>query len=505
MTLFKKISEYIISGIMLINIVFLFINRKFFQKQTYLILIASFLVMIFSESFFTLYLNVNDYMNFFGHYFKVLSFFLLYKAMIEINLNNPYETLFYQLDQSNTTLIQKNLELINLNKKLEHIIHREKKIVKELAGEKDRAQTYFDIAGVILVVLDVNGYIKQINKEGCLLLGYEKEDIINKDWFASFIPPDIQQENKLLFLNMINGTGNFSGQFENRIVGKSCEERIIAWHNVILSDEPGKITGILNSGLDITERRLSEYKLKAYNNKINFEMKFASTLQKSFEIPEKIEKKNFSIYSKYIHCEEMAGDFLDAIHLDNHVYIFSADVSGHGLMASLFIFIMKAIIKTVLTEQIPAGQLMSLIGNDMKKYLIEDYFVTMIILDIDLNNDKLYYAHAGHPPFIIYNDYEVRLITVRSSFISNLIPEHWENNEIELYKGDKILLFTDGVFEIEKEDNTLLGVHYIMEFVKNNRNLNPADLIRDLIRNIKKSGNREYFDDDISICIFKRN
>ena len=56
------------------------------------------------------------------------------------------------------------------------IIKREK-TEKTLKSERDRAQSYFNISGVILLVLDRKGCVKTINKKGCQVLGYDKEEI----------------------------------------------------------------------------------------------------------------------------------------------------------------------------------------------------------------------------------------------------------------------------------------------------------------------------------------
>lgn len=253
---------------------------------------------------------------------------------------------------------------------------------------------------------------------------------------------------------------------------------------------------------DITERKEAERQIMSFNDRIKSNLIFAEILQHSIEPPEAIEENEYFIYSKIIHCEEMAGDYLDIFRISNFVYIISADVSGHGLIASIFIFIIKAIFKTILVKPIPPVQLISIISEEMKKYLIEDYFFTINILEINIADNSLSYSIAGHPPFIIYNDNEIKVLKETSTCISNMIPIRWSGNAVQLSPRDRIIIFTDGCYEILSENNKILGVSYIEEFIINNRNTSPGLMIKKFIQNLETARKKDTFDDDISICVF---
>jgi PAS domain S-box-containing protein len=253
---------------------------------------------------------------------------------------------------------------------------------------------------------------------------------------------------------------------------------------------------------DITERKEAELKILSFNDRIKSDLMFAGTLQHSIEPPEVIEESGYAIYSKNIHCEEMAGDYLDIIRIDHFVYIISADVSGHGLIASFFTFIMKAIIKTVLRRPIHPDQLMPIISKEMKKYLVEDYFFTINIMEINIADNLLTYSTAGHPPFIIFNENEIKIFKETSTFISNLIPSRWAGEVVPLSPQDRIFIFTDGIFEVSCENNKILGISYIEEFIKDNRNTPSPLIINKLIQNLKTARKKDTFDDDISVCVF---
>ncbi len=139
----------------------------------------------------------------------------------------------------------------------------------------EQAQLYFDIAGVMLIVLGGDEKVHQINHKGCEILGCKESEIVGKNWFDSFILPDKRDQVRAVFRKGISGEVESVEYFENSVLTKKKEVRIIAWHNTLLKDDIGKIIGTLSSGEDITERKrvqealqASQYQQKAILNSI---------------------------------------------------------------------------------------------------------------------------------------------------------------------------------------------------------------------------------------------
>ncbi len=137
-----------------------------------------------------------------------------------------------------------------------------------LQRERDTAQKYLDISGVIFVALNNKGNITLMNKKGCEILGCKEEEVINRNWFDTFIPERIRKEVKKVFVKLINNQIESSNNFENPIVTKTGEEKIIAWHNTTIKDDNSKIAGTLSSGMDITERKEAEQKINNYQKQL---------------------------------------------------------------------------------------------------------------------------------------------------------------------------------------------------------------------------------------------
>ena len=221
---FKKISEYIISLILLGSIVLLLKNRSEFDRDIFKWVVYSIILTIASELAFTFYIDAYGLSNLLGHFLKIVSFYLIYKALIEMGLSRPYDLLFRNLRQS------------------EMMVRK----------EKNKIQNYLDLAGVILVLIDADQRVSLINKKGCQILGYEENEIVGKNWFDTFIPEVIREELRMTFKSFMKGETNPVEYFENPVLTKTGEERMVAWHNAVLRDEKGNGVNTLSSGEDKT-------------------------------------------------------------------------------------------------------------------------------------------------------------------------------------------------------------------------------------------------------------
>ncbi|NQT31919.1 MAG: PAS domain S-box protein [Deltaproteobacteria bacterium] len=100
LTIFKIISEYVISLLLLGAIFTMLQKRREFDTNVLRFLFAAIIVTIASELAFTLYQSPYGLPNLIGHFLKIVAFYLIYKAIIEIGLVKPYNLLFRNLKQS---------------------------------------------------------------------------------------------------------------------------------------------------------------------------------------------------------------------------------------------------------------------------------------------------------------------------------------------------------------------------------------------------------------------
>ncbi len=134
-----------------------------------------------------------------------------------------------------------------------------------LKKEKEKAERYLKIAKVMFVALDKKGIVTMINKKGCEILGYNEDELIGKNWFDIVVPPSEKVKVRKIFNKIIRGKSNIFEYYENCLVTKNSEKKIIAFQNTLLKNEDDEIIGTLSSGEDITKQREAKNLLKKSN------------------------------------------------------------------------------------------------------------------------------------------------------------------------------------------------------------------------------------------------
>ncbi|MDM8001058.1 MAG: PAS domain S-box protein [Dehalococcoidia bacterium] len=139
-------------------------------------------------------------------------------------------------------------------------ISARKQAEQALREAKEYAENIIRTANAIIVMLDVEGRVTLLNEAGEKITGYRQDELLGKNWFDVVVPreryPNVWEQ-----FNKLKPTGKTVDTFENPILTKSGEERIIAWRNSTLTAND-KVIGTLSFGTDITDRKKAEEALR---------------------------------------------------------------------------------------------------------------------------------------------------------------------------------------------------------------------------------------------------
>lgn len=127
-----------------------------------------------------------------------------------------------------------------------------------LRTETQRADQYFENAAVMMLVLDCAGRVQRINRAGCEILGLPPSEVLGHDWFECFIPSKTHAHVREMFQRLLAGQLDLDRHAENPVLNRAGQERLLAWHNSLIRDATGAITGVLGSAEDITDRHQAE-------------------------------------------------------------------------------------------------------------------------------------------------------------------------------------------------------------------------------------------------------
>lgn len=144
LTIFKKVSEYIISFIFLLTIGVLFKSRQNYETKIFNLLVSALIIMIAAEIAFADYVDVYGIINLTGHILTVVAFYLVYKAIIETGLKNPFSLLFLNLKKSENGLEDRARELDSVNTQLMKEMEERNKVETELLDYKKNLEKLID-------------------------------------------------------------------------------------------------------------------------------------------------------------------------------------------------------------------------------------------------------------------------------------------------------------------------------------------------------------------------
>lgn len=154
------------------------------------------------------------------------------------SLANSFNLMVLSLQNSIIKLQEYNLEIKNSH--------------KLLRMEKNKLQEYLDVAGVIVLIFDLNNSVHLVNKKGREILGSKSSEILGKDWVLNFVAAKNRTQTKGLLAFLINNTAQ-TDTLENVVIAKDKTEKNIVWHFSVLKDKNNIPESILATGVDVTE------------------------------------------------------------------------------------------------------------------------------------------------------------------------------------------------------------------------------------------------------------
>jgi len=243
---------------------------------------------------------------------------------------------------------------------------------------------------------------------------------------------------------------------------------------------------------------------------LNTELEMARQIQLSI-LPHSIPKlAGLDIAAHYLPMTSVAGDFYDFIQIDDkHIGILIADVSGHGLPSALI----ASMLQVALTGQAghatePAKVLLGLNRALCGKFTRN--FVTAAYVYVDLENNLMRYAGAGHPPMLQWRNSTGNATQVlENGLVLGIIEEaSYEALEFLLEPGDRYVLCTDGILEAANSAQEQFGADRLMSFLKNHNHLEVELFSQTLLDDLAGWSNQtvdQGQQDDITLLVIDYN
>ncbi|MFC1674846.1 CHASE2 domain-containing protein [Candidatus Omnitrophota bacterium] len=238
------------------------------------------------------------------------------------------------------------------------------------------------------------------------------------------------------------------------------------------------------------------------------ELDIAREIQRSF-LPKDInEFSNLKIASFMQPAKFVAGDLYDIVALDDkRLGVLIGDVSGKGVPAALIMAKTISLFRIFARQHDHCASVLKELNHELCGQF-GGRFVTCIYLVIDTANNKVTCASAGHSPLLIYRSKEK---AVREAEISAELPlgvtedTDYPDLEFDLTKGDKILLFTDGISEARNKKGAEFGIKNIKDILTQSAGLAPLDTLASLESAVFTFSRSAPQHDDITLLLLQPN
>ncbi|MCB1303025.1 MAG: serine/threonine-protein phosphatase, partial [Leptospiraceae bacterium] len=167
----------------------------------------------------------------------------------------------------------------------------------------------------------------------------------------------------------------------------------------------------------------------------------------------------------------LGGDYYSFVRHGRRVGILVADVTGHGLPAALDASAVHVAHQTIYKRSQSAADVLS----GMNEFLapVSSYrFTSAVYAILDTDSGALEVSRAGHPaPYILRSDGSVVEVGPEAPLLGMRPEMQYMQLEYQLFPEDRLILYTDGVFEVPDRGQGVESVPSMQEAIRRNSHL----------------------------------
>ena len=242
--------------------------------------------------------------------------------------------------------------------------------------------------------------------------------------------------------------------------------------------------------------------------RVSTELHMANTIQSGMLphiFPPFPERDEFDLYAIMNPAREVGGDFYDFYMIDDdHLCVLVADVSGKGVPAALFMMMSKVIMHSYATLGQSAEEVVRKTNEALCANNQSEMFVTVWLGILEVSTGKLRAVNAGHEyPATKLNSNEFTLLKDKHGFVLGGMENiKFTEYELQLEKGDKIFVYTDGVPEAMNAEEKMFGVEGMIAALNKGADATPAGIIENVLSELDSFvQDAEQFDDVTMLCL----
>ena len=375
---------------------------------------------------------------------------------------------------------------------------------------------------------DLQGRFTFANQQYCEPYKCKLEDILGKTDF-DFFPRELAEKYQKDDQRVLETGQTYEIIEEHQPLGQ--EKTIVQVVKTPLYSADGKIIGLQGIFWDITAQQLAEERIRRANTELarsreelrtkNLIMEenlhMAREIQNAM-LPQQypafprnatLEKSAFQFVHRYQPAETVSGDFFSLSALsDDEAGVFICDVTGHGVRAALVTAMIRALVEELKPLAHDPGMFLRKLNSDLciiLKTTGSPMLTTAFYLVANWRTGQMRFANAGHPkPLLVRRSAHcvepLANASGKSQPALGLFEDPpYQTSEATITPGDLVMLFTDGLYELQGRNEELYSQERLMLEVKNLLKKPAGPLFDKLLETIRAFSVDHKFDDDVCL------
>lgn len=376
---------------------------------------------------------------------------------------------------------------------------------------------------------DELGIILAVNPSFCHIVGMRQDELIGRAYTVIYSESEDLAEMMQRYQQRF-AERKIDSQLERQVTFRSGRTVDVELSNSFIELEEGRCL-VLSIFRDVTVRKQAEERervinaelarsqaeLRKKNEILEDDLKMAREIQQAI-LPQQYptfppgvlpEASTLRFCHRYHPTGQVGGDFFNILRLsDTRAGIFICDVMGHGVRSALVTAMVRALVEELRPQAMDPGELLTRINSDLRAILQQTgtpLFTTAFYMTVDLEKREILFANAGHPkPFVVHRlTGQAELLKYPDGKARPALGLFAESTygtaSFPLSAGDLLMLFTDGLYEVEGPEGKQFSQDLLLQTVKKHASLHCSEMFDALLADIRHFSADKEFSDDVCL------